>query len=348
MASPTISFTPAGGGPGTLVNISGWGFVPGAPVAVRLGLPQPMGEVLASAVADAGGRWNASFTMPGTVPSGEPILSREMFLVAMNDQNQALASAPFAFVPGAQPAPSPEAGVATVRDFLAGYFGGTTVIGYVGGPLGDEVSAGRPLGQFMGDQPGYQSHTVYEPEFRPGDLLFVDADVVYRDATVSNNFELSVIGGEWRIVRIMVTATRPHQGQPADQWKSALSGDITGDGTTEQVNYRPAQIKLPPVGFTDPAIVNLMIAGEMNVLMEASPGGRELLYLSPATLMAEGRLLASFDGPTPPAGFIVVVYGGATHSFRITPLRADGQAWDNKAYEVVWNAAEGGYRLTGQ
>lgn len=104
---PVIAFSPQSGGEGTTVAMSGSGFLPGAPVVVRLGLPHPRGEALASAFADAQGRWSTSFVMPGALPSGDPITTRNMFLVAMSDSNVALASAPFGFVPAA-PTPSPQ------------------------------------------------------------------------------------------------------------------------------------------------------------------------------------------------------------------------------------------------
>jgi hypothetical protein len=39
---------------------------------VRLGLPQPTGEALFSAQADASGRWGGRFTMPAASSSSSP------------------------------------------------------------------------------------------------------------------------------------------------------------------------------------------------------------------------------------------------------------------------------------
>src|SRR5687767_9080772 len=80
-AKPIIGFNPQAGAPGTVVSVFGSGYLPGAPVAVRLGLPHPTGEVLASAFADASGRWSASLTIPDRLPSGEVIGATPMFLV---------------------------------------------------------------------------------------------------------------------------------------------------------------------------------------------------------------------------------------------------------------------------
>lgn len=103
-ARPIVGFDPQVGGPGTSVVIFGSGYVPGAPVVVRLGFPQPVGEALASAVPDADGTWHAMLVIPEHLPSGDLITRGDMYLVVMDAQNQPLASAPFGFIRGAEPA----------------------------------------------------------------------------------------------------------------------------------------------------------------------------------------------------------------------------------------------------
>ena len=102
---PVVGFDPQVGGPGTSVVVFGSGYLPGAPVVVRLGFPQPVGEALASAVPDADGTWHAMLVIPERLPSGEVITRGDMFLVVMDAQNQPLASAPFGFIRGAEPEP---------------------------------------------------------------------------------------------------------------------------------------------------------------------------------------------------------------------------------------------------
>ena len=102
-AQPVVGFDPQVGGPGTSVVVFGSGYLPGAPVVVRLGFPQPVGEALASAVPDADGTWHAMLVIPERLPSGEVITRGDMFLVVMDAQNQPLASAPFGFIRGAEP-----------------------------------------------------------------------------------------------------------------------------------------------------------------------------------------------------------------------------------------------------
>ncbi|HEU5089991.1 MAG TPA: hypothetical protein VFT99_21195, partial [Roseiflexaceae bacterium] len=97
-ARPVVGFDPQVGGPGTSVVIFGSGYLPGAPVVVRLGFPQPVGEALASAVPDADGTWHAMLVIPEHLPSGDVITRGDMYLVVMDAQNQPLASAPFGFI----------------------------------------------------------------------------------------------------------------------------------------------------------------------------------------------------------------------------------------------------------
>jgi hypothetical protein len=86
----------------------GSGYPPNTPVSLRIGFPQPAGEVLASVFADASGRWQTSLVIPDRLPSGELITRGDMYLVAMDEINQPQASAPFGFIAGAEP-PAPPA-----------------------------------------------------------------------------------------------------------------------------------------------------------------------------------------------------------------------------------------------
>lgn len=103
----------------------GWDFAPGSDVAVRLGLPNPVGEALTSARVDAAGRWSGSFVLPGELPSGDPVPAGQVTLMVMDaNTNAALASAPFGFEPPAGPAarrparPSPTSCMRSAREGL--------------------------------------------------------------------------------------------------------------------------------------------------------------------------------------------------------------------------------------
>jgi hypothetical protein len=115
---PVIGFQPQSGGPGTSVNVFGSGYAPNEMVAIRLGLPQPLGEALASAQADAAGRWSTQLVIPDRLPSGTVITGEQMRLVAMNDRNEALASAPFAFTKPSDLPPPAAAATDAVAAFL--------------------------------------------------------------------------------------------------------------------------------------------------------------------------------------------------------------------------------------
>jgi hypothetical protein len=195
-AQPIIGFNPKAGNPGTLVNVFGSGYAPGAPVKVRLGLPQPTGEVLASAIADSSGRWSASLTIPDRLPSGDPIADGEFYLVAMNEANIALASAPFDFIPNSPPAPAP---VQTVRDLLNNFPSGD-VTRFLTKDLRDQIAAGRPVHQVLGLAPiAWHSYEVGMPLDRPSEVLFVPVHLNYPTYAEDRIFTLAVEGDRWLV-----------------------------------------------------------------------------------------------------------------------------------------------------
>jgi hypothetical protein len=195
-AQPIIGFNPKAGAAGTLVNVFGSGYPPGAPVKVRLGLPQPTGEVLVSAFADNNGRWNANLAIPDRLPSGDPIQDGEFYLVAMNDANIALASAPFDFIPSASPAPDP---VQTVRDLLNNFPSGD-VARFLVKDLRDQLAAGRPVHQLLGLAPmAWHSYDVGAPLDRPSEVIFVPVRLNYPTYSEDRIFTLAVDGDRWLV-----------------------------------------------------------------------------------------------------------------------------------------------------
>jgi hypothetical protein len=280
--------------------------------------------ILAGCAADSGAAPPPA-TAPAPTATAEPVATAT--------------AAPTAAAEPTVSGPTREGASATVERFLEAYFAGRDASVYLADPILAEVRAGRPLHQFVGDQPGFQHFTVNPPDERPSEVLFVRADVAYAEATLETIFELAVAGGEWMIVGISAP-----DAPAASPWREGPGGDLNADGIPDQIVYRPLQIQLPPLGFSDPSIVALLVAEELTLRQEASPAGRELLTLGPGALSAEGLLLAQFDEAAPPAGFIVVVYGGDRHTFRVTPLRGDGQPFNDQAFEVLWDAEAGGYR----
>jgi hypothetical protein len=179
-AAPIIGFNPKAGGPGTAIDVFGSGYTPGAWYVVRLGLPHPTGEALFSAQADANGRWSGRFTMPAALPSGQPIPDGQLFLVAMDDQNTALASAPFAFA--AAPAQQFEDGPQLVSAMLEAYRSGADVRPYLSPDLVQQIDAGRPAHQLLGLHPvalqGFSFGEAYS--YPQADLSFLPATLTYQ------------------------------------------------------------------------------------------------------------------------------------------------------------------------
>jgi hypothetical protein len=216
-AQPIIGFNPASGRAGTVVSIFGSGYAAGERITIRLGLPQPMGEALVSAQASADGRWSASLTMPDALPSGAPIPAGELYLVAMNDQNLALASAPFAYAaaPGeAQPTPAADA-LHAVELFLTAAQqdrSGKLASVYAGGALRTALKDGvSDIGAALQEQNPFQSFTVdgvigsdERNTYVKGALSYGGGSAYDRIFTVSNREE-----GAWRVFKVTIPDAAP-------------------------------------------------------------------------------------------------------------------------------------------
>jgi hypothetical protein len=198
-AQPIIGFNPKAGAPGTIVSVFGSGYTPGAPIKVRLGLPSATGDVLASAFAGADGRWSASLTVPNRLPSGEIIDADQIYLVAMDDANIALASAPFALSHPTQDL-SQEAARQTVRDLLSAWSGSDfdTVNALLAKPMRDELDSGRPLFSVLGMQGDrLDSFEIREP--MPSEIMLVLATLHYSSFDDNRFYHLVVEDGRWKI-----------------------------------------------------------------------------------------------------------------------------------------------------
>lgn len=348
---PTFGFAPQNGGPGTRVALDGWNFAPGKPIVVRLGMPNPVGEVLVAATADAAGKWNATLIMPDRLPSGEVITQRELQLVVMNDANVALASAPFSFAPAASnPIPPREAAAQTVHDLLKTYQSGGDPRPFLSADLRARLDAGEQLQRLLGIQPDtLVSFDVHAPLHRPADALFIPTWLVYSGTQVQREFTVVLEQNSWRVagssepIGELPVATP----DPATQaWQNTAPADVNGDGVTELIRYRTGQAKIgTPAGYSDPSIVTVIVAEEIFVQQGDTPASRTLLYLNPIALNAEhARLLRMSDANQTPSGFVMVVYGGDRYSYSITPLAADGTP-HNQSVRVVWSDEQGAYVL---
>lgn len=344
-ATPAFAFAPQNGGAGTRVALNGWNFAPGQPVAIRLGMPQPTGEVLASAFADAGGSWSATLVMPDRLPSGELITRRDLMLVAMSDANVALASAPFAFEPASIP-PREEA-PQLVRSLLSAYASGGDIAAFLSADLRARLARGEPATRLLSLPPGaLRSFDVSAPLDRPADALFIPAQLTYDASQERREFTVVLEAGSWRVAGSSLPLDAPTP-DPADQAiHTALTADLNGDGVDETITYRTGRARLsPPIDHSNPNIAAVVVAEELFVTQGAVPGGRTLLYLNPIALNSESqRLLLMGQENAPNPGFVVVIYGGANHSYYITPLGGDGMP-SGQAVRAVWDAQQGAYVL---
>jgi hypothetical protein len=168
-------------------------------VTVRLGLPQPTGEALAHAFADANGRWSAALTIPDRLPSGELIAEGPFYLVAMVEHNVALASAQFDFTPNPSPVLTHDAAMQIVRDLLNN-IGSDDVTRYLSSDLRGQVIAGQPVHQALGLRPmAWDSYDVAAPLDRPSEVLFVPVKLNYATFAEERIFILAVENNQWRI-----------------------------------------------------------------------------------------------------------------------------------------------------
>lgn len=254
-AQPIIGFSPQAGSPGSVISVFGSGYTPAAPVKVRLGLPQPMGEVLVSVVPDQDGRWSTTLTMPASLPSGDRIPSGKLYLVAMDDQNVALASAPFAFsAPVIEPEPTPvirdgqpqlaKDPLQAVELFMTALQHdrtGKTASFYTGGTLRTTFEDGiTDVGGVLIEHNPFQWFTVdrivgsdEQNTYVKGALHYGPGSASDRIFTVSNRED-----GEWRVFKVTVPEPEPTAGGPSHP---AAIETVQGllEGYTSQADLKP-------------------------------------------------------------------------------------------------------------
>lgn len=213
--APIIGFSPKAGGPGTAVELFGTGAPAGKHVVVRLGMPSATGEVLVSAVADAQGRWSARLVMPDRLPSGEIIPTQQLRLVLMDEHNQALASAPFAYTAAeASQAPAPTYTPASdpndaVRRFLSAIIAdrsGTTALPYLTIDMRRAIGSGQhTIDSLLNEQNPFTAFEINGIVHTPDQKFpytVVEAVLAYGDhptPAATRHFSIAQEQGEWRI-----------------------------------------------------------------------------------------------------------------------------------------------------
>ncbi len=316
-SAPVIGFEPQAGVPGTLVTVWGTGYIPNAPVVVRLGFPRPTGEVLFSAFANKDGRWNGSLTIPDRLPSGELIPDGEFRLVAMNEQNKALASAPFAFV-AASPALSHAQASQTVRDMLGAWANGD-IKPYLTAELRAKLAGHETTDELLGLHIlRLQSFDVQLPQDRPSEVLFVPAMLVYEEFTEERIYELVIRDNQWRVSGSTLVKTVANQPQPTDQ----------------RIAWEGLRIRVPEGYTTDTkihgagAINGVAIQAHLGLIpsMGATPG--ETAVEQPSALIFDtvpfsGGPQAWFDSLYPP-GTQITAYSSALNELPALAYRPGG------------------------
>lgn len=190
---PTFGFEPREGTAGARINLSGWDFAPGSDIAVRLGLPQPVGEALAAARVDPTGRWDVSLVLPAQLPSGDPVPAGRITLVVMDaNSNQALASAPFSYA--APIGPDRAAATQTVAELLHAV-GTPAAWGY----LASNLDHSLPVEQALGLRHHWVTYDVGAPLDRPSEVLFVPAVLIGDAERHQYEFTLVIEHGQWKI-----------------------------------------------------------------------------------------------------------------------------------------------------
>lgn len=346
-ASPVIGFEPKAGAPGTRVAIWGTGAPPNAAVVVRIGLPQAIGEVLASAVADAKGSWKTQLVIPERLPSGELIAGGNVRLVVMNDQNVALASAPFGFTAQAPVGPSRDAAVQVVDQLLTN-FGSGNIAPYVAKSVRDAMAEGRPAHQLLGLAPmAWQSHAVYTAEDRPSEVLFVPATLSFPTYEEDRVFELVVEGDQWKVQGSGQRAVRETQSSGSDAtagYSIAATGDWSGDGVKDVLYFKPTTV-IPQASFPEDALNAGVLTVSEAWIGTSDASGTVTAFLVMSDQIRAGQQAMVWDmygSPGRPAAFSLALAPGSDTLLSILPLNADGTAHD-EVIEVDWNAEQGSY-----
>jgi hypothetical protein len=332
---PTIAFQPSRGPVGTRVQISGWGFAPNEMVVVRLGLPNPVGDVLGSARSSAKGEWLIEIVIPNTLPSGERITSPNMWLVAMNERNVALASALFAFEPGNPPvgsgpiygyASTPEEVAKYLMDSLVNYGDSHVALGYVSNDLVRGYTTGR-----VSDYLGFPPFTSYTSEGQVGvdrmgrPIVAVVLNTGARKLLITNRID--GVSDIWWVEEV-ITDIAPPTAVPATPLPGNHSPELIAAANNLVVDYfnaiaqdRPAEAWAMQTSAYQ-AIVNEESLATSGSHMESWQA-------------IEGRVIASTDdsltlriltnivlSPQAPASA-----GGGTRVFDVTLLWEPGRGW---------------------
>jgi len=160
--TPAIAVDPTGGGPGTVVTITGEEFPAGVEINIRLGPPDvgASPEAYATTMTLENGSFVTSLVLPGTWPDETPIVEEELLIIALIPDGSVKATAPFDYRPPFNPAPEltldPTNGEPGERVAVTGenFPPGTAISLRLSSPTGERVAvevaqvAGNAQGRF--------------------------------------------------------------------------------------------------------------------------------------------------------------------------------------------------------
>lgn len=347
-AGPAFSFEPRGGAPGTVVAVRGWGHQPDAWVGVFLGVPGPVGTALASAQADAAGRWEARVTIPGTLPDGAPVPARDVFLVTMDAQFRPQASAPFAYQAPARPGPQiPPLQQArdNVETLLLAY-GTAEIRDYLGAGLRRPYEQGRPLPELLGFDPLRMQGKpeIGQPQQRPGrGAADVGVTVTLPGERQHYIFSMLVEDGYWKLAGAQFLRSEPvHQPFPGPGWVDQIVGDYTGDGVDERYLVRAEQ-PAAQVSFGDPYLDHNSRPTAAVMVAQVGPHNVNVLLSADAEGVRSGAAeLATFPYERA-AGYLIALDRRGPFLVYLQPLRADGASLA-PVMALAYDQAAAGFR----
>ncbi|HMQ30963.1 MAG TPA: hypothetical protein PKD53_09550 [Chloroflexaceae bacterium] len=328
-ARPTFAFDPQGGGPGTAVTVRGWGFQPGGWVGVYLGVPGPVGTAMASAQADAQGRWALRVTIPDNLPDGSPVPAGKVHLVTMNERFEAQASAPFGFVPPAQPPtqqPAPQLPPLrqardNVETMIVAY-GTAPIQRYMARAMRDRYTGGTGFASLMGFDPLQMQGApqVGEPQLH-GQFARVPVALPFANEREHFLIELVVEDGEWRVATSAFQRAEPIT-RPVDRTPAAEPGSLDAEAIGRMIcehmgALRPGQPILAAAVATagDYALGIARPQGEQMdtffYLKRENGVWRQLLVTGPTTtdVLVNNGIPVSLEVPQPMFGIMMATFG---------------------------------------
>jgi hypothetical protein len=317
------------------VRITGWGFTPNEIVVIRLGLPNPVGDVLGSARSTAKGEWVIDITIPNTLPSGERITTPNMWLVAMNERNIAQASALFAFEPGNPPmegspiygfASTPEEVAKYLMDSLVNHGSSHVALAYVSNDLVRGYTTGR-----VSDYLGFPPFTSYTSEGQVGidplgrPVVAVVLNTGVRKLLITNRID-GVSNIWW--VEAVVDSIAPPTTVPVTPLPGNHSPELVAEANYLVVNYfaaiaedRPAEAWAMQTSAYQ-AVVNeesLATSGRAMISWHAIEGRVIASTDDSLTLRVLSEIVLSPDAPGSA--------GGGIRVFDVTLLWEPGRGW---------------------